>query len=207
MNLKDTGVRVWAGLNWLRIGFSSGLLWTRFYLWGCINFSIQLLYGHAILLRSRLCVMKVRFQVLTAAGMKVIAFWDVAPCSLVEVYQRFRGACWLYRQGYDWGSKHLWNVGKLLPDYTAQHPRWQSSYVCHEVRHFWRSFHCWITYGDRTAKILVTEITNWSLMEACCVSFEVRTAFLVLFKWTSFRETDAGINLWKRPLLIPINYL
>jgi hypothetical protein len=23
----------------------------------------------------------------------------------------------------DGGSKHLWNVGKLLPDYTAQHPR------------------------------------------------------------------------------------
>jgi hypothetical protein len=22
----------------------------------------------------------------------------------------------------DGGSKHLWNVGKLLPDYTAQHP-------------------------------------------------------------------------------------
>jgi hypothetical protein len=28
----------------------------------------------------------VRFQVLTAAGMKMSFFWDVAPCSLVEVY-------------------------------------------------------------------------------------------------------------------------
>jgi hypothetical protein len=27
----------------------------------------------------------------------------------------------------DWGSRHLWNVVKLLPDYTAQHPRRQSS--------------------------------------------------------------------------------
>jgi hypothetical protein len=27
----------------------------------------------------------VRFQVLTAANMKIIVFWDVAPCSLVEV--------------------------------------------------------------------------------------------------------------------------
>jgi hypothetical protein len=27
----------------------------------------------------------------------------------------------------DAGSKHLWNVGKLLPDYTAQQPRRQSS--------------------------------------------------------------------------------
>jgi hypothetical protein len=25
------------------------------------------------------------------------------------------------------GSKHLWNIGKLLPHYTAQHPRRQSS--------------------------------------------------------------------------------
>jgi hypothetical protein len=43
-----------------------------------------------------------------------LVFWDVAPCSLVEVYRRFRD------------SKHLWDAGKLLPDYTAQHPRRQS---------------------------------------------------------------------------------
>jgi hypothetical protein len=45
-------------------------------------------------------------------------FWDVALCSLVEVYRHFT----TYRPD-DGGSKHLWNVGKLLPDYTAQHPR------------------------------------------------------------------------------------
>jgi hypothetical protein len=26
-------------------------------------------------------------------------FWDVAPCGLVEVYQRFRGTCCLHHQG------------------------------------------------------------------------------------------------------------
>jgi hypothetical protein len=26
-------------------------------------------------------------------------FWVVAPCSLVEVYQRFRGTCCLHHQG------------------------------------------------------------------------------------------------------------
>jgi hypothetical protein len=31
------------------------------------------------------------FQVLTAASMKLTAFWDVASCSLVEVNRRFRG--------------------------------------------------------------------------------------------------------------------
>jgi hypothetical protein len=29
-------------------------------------------------------------------------FWVVAPCSLVEVYQRFRGPCCLHHQGYEW---------------------------------------------------------------------------------------------------------
>jgi hypothetical protein len=38
--------------------------------------------------------------------MKTAVFWVVAPCSLVEVYQRFRGTCCLHHQG----------DGKLLPD-------------------------------------------------------------------------------------------
>jgi hypothetical protein len=36
-------------------------------------------------------------------------FRDVASRSLVWVYGRFRGTCWLHQQG----SKHLWNVGKF----------------------------------------------------------------------------------------------
>jgi hypothetical protein len=31
--------------------------------------------------------------------MKMAVFWVVAPCSLVEVYQRFRGTFWLHHQG------------------------------------------------------------------------------------------------------------
>jgi hypothetical protein len=51
------------------------------------------------------------------------------PCSLVDVYRRFRGACYFHHQGRpdDGGNKHLWNFGKLLPDYKAQQPRRQSS--------------------------------------------------------------------------------
>jgi hypothetical protein len=30
--------------------------------------------------------------------MKMAVFWVVAPCSLVEVYQRFRGPCYLHHQ-------------------------------------------------------------------------------------------------------------
>jgi hypothetical protein len=41
----------------------------------------------------------VRFQVFTAARIKMAIFWVVAPYILVEVYQRFRGACCLHHQG------------------------------------------------------------------------------------------------------------
>jgi hypothetical protein len=43
--------------------------------------------------------MFVRFQVLTAASMKFRVFWDVAPCSHVEVYRHFRGAYCLHLYG------------------------------------------------------------------------------------------------------------
>jgi hypothetical protein len=33
---------------------------------------------------------------------KMAVFWDVAPCSLVEVYQRFRGACCLHQHSSPW---------------------------------------------------------------------------------------------------------
>jgi hypothetical protein len=39
------------------------------------------------------------FEVLTAVSTKMAVFWVVAPCSLVEVYQRFTGACCLQHQG------------------------------------------------------------------------------------------------------------
>jgi hypothetical protein len=55
-------------------------------------------------------------------------FWVVAPCSMVEVYHRFRGHRCVHHQGDDdGGSKDLSNVGELLPDYTAQQPRRQPS--------------------------------------------------------------------------------
>jgi hypothetical protein len=63
--------------------------------------------------------------------MKIAVFWVVAPCSLVEVYQRSRGPCCLHHQRDDrpddGGSKDLWNVGKLLPDYMVLQPRRQQS--------------------------------------------------------------------------------
>jgi hypothetical protein len=39
------------------------------------------------------------FEVLTAVSTKMAVFWVVAPCSVVEVYQRSRGPCCLHHQG------------------------------------------------------------------------------------------------------------
>jgi hypothetical protein len=39
-----------------------------------------------------------RFEVLTAVIMKITAFWDAKPCSLIEVYLYFGGPCSLHLQ-------------------------------------------------------------------------------------------------------------
>jgi hypothetical protein len=44
---------------------------------------------------------RVRFQVLTAASMKMTVFWDVAPRSLAKFKWRLRGAYCLLNQGLD----------------------------------------------------------------------------------------------------------
>jgi hypothetical protein len=40
----------------------------------------------------------VRFQVLTAASSKMIVFWDVATCSLIEIDGRSRDVYCLHNQ-------------------------------------------------------------------------------------------------------------
>jgi hypothetical protein len=69
----------------------------------------------------------IRFSVGVGICMKMAVFWVVAPCSLVEVHQCFRGPCCLHHQGDthhpdDGGSKHLWNIGKLLPGTRSYNP-------------------------------------------------------------------------------------
>jgi hypothetical protein len=58
---------------------------------------------------------------------KMAVFWRDEPCSLVEIYRRFRGAYCLHHQGDEYRSKHLWNVGQFLLDNTAHHARIQPS--------------------------------------------------------------------------------
>jgi hypothetical protein len=48
------------------------------------------------------------------ASMKMDVYGVVAPCSLVEVYRRFIGACSVtHRPDYE-DSKHVCNVGYIL---------------------------------------------------------------------------------------------
>jgi hypothetical protein len=60
------------------------------------------------ILHHKYLIYLVWFEVLMAASMKLAVFCVVALCSLVEVYQRYRGPCCLYHQGDDdRGSKDL----------------------------------------------------------------------------------------------------
>jgi hypothetical protein len=67
----------------------------------------------------------VRFQALMATNMRTAVFWDVAPCSLVDTDQRFRGAYCLHHQGdgvYGWSRNFLfWNL-KALKRYHKNLP-------------------------------------------------------------------------------------
>jgi len=61
-------------------------------------------------------------------------FWNVTPCSLVEVYQCCGETCSFginsFLHGDDGGSSILQNVISLLPDLTVSHPRRQQFTVC-----------------------------------------------------------------------------
>jgi hypothetical protein len=64
--------------------------------------------------------------------MKMIVFWGVASCSLVEVYRHFRDTCCLWNKAVclisllTVAAIPLY-VSELLSDYLAQYPRRQPS--------------------------------------------------------------------------------
>jgi hypothetical protein len=67
-------------------------------LWRCLAESA---FGGSVDSGCQFCIGAVGFDVLTAVGTKMAVFWVVAPCSLVEVYQRFRGPCCLHHHRPD----------------------------------------------------------------------------------------------------------
>jgi hypothetical protein len=61
-------------------------------------------------------------QVPTAASMKTTAFWDVAPCSLVEVDRRFRGVYCLLFHGNGLIALKRRSTSARLHGVTSQKP-------------------------------------------------------------------------------------
>jgi hypothetical protein len=54
--------------------------------------------------------------------MMMTVFWLVTSCILADVSWRFSCACCPNHQDDNRGSRQLWNVAKLLPDYAIQQP-------------------------------------------------------------------------------------
>jgi hypothetical protein len=61
----------------------------------------------------------VRFQILTAASMKFRVFWDVLPCSQVDVDRRFRRVYCLHHQGSEWEAR-----GRIAGYLAVQVRKW-----------------------------------------------------------------------------------
>jgi hypothetical protein len=58
-------------------------------------------------------------------------FRNVAPCGLVETDRNISGSyCIHHHCNESWNSEHLWNVGRFLWHYIAQHHRRQSVSNC-----------------------------------------------------------------------------
>jgi hypothetical protein len=95
------GLEMWQSLNiWERLPYIPEEIKSRFSMENGCYLSVQnLLSSRLSISTNKVYKIWVRFQVLTAASMKTAVFWVVAPCSLVEVYRRFRGACCLHHQG------------------------------------------------------------------------------------------------------------
>jgi hypothetical protein len=116
-----------------------------------------------------------RFEVLTAASMKMAVFWVIAPCSLVEVYQYFRGTCCLHHHGsspFSFGAENgdsmfLWNVGIYLQVHTALQSRRQT---------------------------LTTHIqmTNWSTKCLTRILKEILAGVMKHFQWQLQTAFDSG---------------
>jgi hypothetical protein len=45
------------------------------------------------------CRSQMRFEALTAVGMKITGLWNVTICNLMDRYKRFGGTCCLFLQG------------------------------------------------------------------------------------------------------------
>jgi hypothetical protein len=147
----------------------------------------------------------VGFEVLTAVSTKMAVLWVVALCSLIEVYQRFKSPCCLHHQGVmthrrdDGGSKNHWNVGKLLPDYTALQPRRQP-YSTMNAYGFYKIKYIEISEVEP----LSDTVSRWDQSKFCLIGFLSPWEFQSDF-WNILSELTIN-NIILRYIDVCVNY-
>jgi hypothetical protein len=134
--------------------------------------------------------------------MKMTAFWDIAPCNLVELDRRFRDVCYLH-QGLDDGSgTHLWNVGILQREYTVSYPRkllssyslsWESE-ISQKLEYFTE-----VNYGNVKTWYLRKSEDNFNGEKQyilCILIFWTLTVFLIFLKHDVSETGSVSVLRW-----------
>jgi hypothetical protein len=87
--------------------------------------------------------------------MKITVFWVAAPCSLVEVYRRFRGACYLHHQGVS----NMFNLNINIEKHAnlMHHLRIMGKYRIGLVSQAWPS----LSLKEVSGRRLGTQNTPW----------------------------------------------
>jgi hypothetical protein len=125
--------------------------------------------------------------------MEMTDLWNTAPCSLVVVDRRFRGAYCLHHQGGDrpdgLGSTHLSNVDLLQRRFTAQYPRRLSS-------SYSQPWEPEISRGDESLNWVVTTRV-FSVRDMRCIRLWVRIlAFLVWHRVVSTQKIEVKVKTY-----------
>jgi hypothetical protein len=96
----------------------------------------------------------VRFQVLTTASMQFRVFWDVAPCSYVEVDRCFRGAYYLQRPLPWWWRQYA-------PLKRRSTLTWLHCAISQKTLHFDVEERCSSLFSDTILALCLRE-TRWN---------------------------------------------
>jgi hypothetical protein len=142
--------------------------------------------------------------VLTEYTVKNTIFWDVMPCSLVEVYRHFGRTYCLHLHGKslpsnqqklaaslldllfnpeDGGSTFTWNVGKLLPDNMASHTKRQYSHTSHHPENLKSS-----NYFEHMSSIWHDSIPQDVLLPSITTARVTKQPLLYILRWSAARR-------------------
>jgi hypothetical protein len=72
--------------------------------------------------------------------LKMAVFWVVAPCSLVKIYRRFRGSCYLHHQGEKLLALVVKSISILYREVSFRSPKWEKLFYF--VFAFWILYVC-----------------------------------------------------------------